>query len=46
MTPLHVAIEWNSVELVEYFYELGGNELVNVKNSEGLDAIDFAYSEN
>ena len=31
---------------MEYFYELGGKDLILVKNSEGLDAIDFAYSEN
>ena len=46
MTPLHVACEWNSMELVEYFYELGGEKLVNIKNADGMDAIEFSYSEN
>ena len=46
MTPLHVACEWNSMELVEYYFELGGERLVRIKNASGEDAIDFAYSEN
>jgi ankyrin repeat protein len=45
-TPLHVAIEWNSIELVEYFLELGGEPLVRIKNEEGMDALEFAYAEN
>ena len=46
MTCLHVACEWNSVELVEFFFEIGGEKLVRMKNSDGLDAIDFSYAEN
>ena len=30
MTPLHVAIEWNSMELVEYYFEIGGQKLVEI----------------
>ncbi len=45
-TPLHVAIEWNSIEQVEYFLELGGEPLVRIKNEEGMDALEFAYAEN
>ena len=46
MTPLHVACEWNSMDLVEYFFELGGEELVRIKNGEDMDCIEFAYAEN
>ena len=46
MTPLHVACEWNSMELVEYYFELGGEKLVRIKNAGGEDAIAFAYAEN
>lgn len=45
-TPLHVACEWNSTDLVELFWEWGGPELVNLKNAEGMDAIEYAYAEN
>ena len=45
-TPLHTACEWNSMQLVEYFFELGGEPLVRVKNMQGLDAIEYAYAEN
>ena len=34
-TPLHIAIEWNQVEMVEYLVELGGEELIRTKNAEG-----------
>ena len=43
---MHVAIEWNSMELVEYFFELGGEPLVRIKNEEDMDALEFAYAEN
>lgn len=46
MTALHVAVEWNSIEIVELLYAIGGEKLVLTKNCEGMDAIDFAYSEN
>jgi ankyrin repeat protein len=46
MTPLHVACEWNSMELVEYYFSLGGEKLVRIKNAGGEDAIAFAYAEN
>jgi len=46
MTPLHVACEWNSMDLVEYFFEIGGEKLVKIKNGEGMDSIEFAYAEN
>ena len=46
MTPLHVACEWNSMDLVEYFFELGGERLVRTKNGEGEDCIEFSYGEN
>ena len=45
MTPLHVAIEWNSIELVEYYYEIGGDKLVNIQNQAGDNAIEWAYAE-
>ena len=46
MTALHVACEWNSMDLVEYFFEIGGEKLVGIKNGEGMDAIEFCYAEN
>ena len=46
MTAMHVACEWNSIELVEYFFEVGGEKLVRIKNGEGMDAIEFSYAEN
>ena len=46
MTPLHVACEWNSMDLVEYFFEIGGEKLVRLKNGEGMDSIEFSYAEN
>ena len=46
MTAMHVACEWNSIELVEYFFEIGGEKLVRIQNGEGQDAIDFSYAEN
>ena len=46
MTCLHVACEWNSIELVEYFFELGGEKLVLMKNADEMDAIEFSYAEN
>ena len=46
MTAMHVACEWNSTEIVEYYFEIGGEKLVRMKNSEGMDAIEFAYAEN
>ena len=46
-TPLHVACEWNSIDIVELLYEFGGgSELAKIKNNEGLDAIEYAYAEN
>ena len=30
MTALHVACEWNSMDLVEYFFEIGGEKLVRI----------------
>lgn len=46
-TPMHVACEWNSIEVVELLYDMGGgNELVLLKNSEGMDSLEYAYSEN
>ena len=46
MTCLHVACEWNSIDLVELYFSYGGEQLVRIKNGEGLDAIDFSYAEN
>ena len=45
-TPLHVACEWNSMDLVELFFKIGGEKLVRIKNGEGMDAIEFSYAEN
>jgi ankyrin repeat protein len=38
-TPLHVACKWNQMDLVEFFYEIGGENLVKIKNKDGLDSI-------
>ena len=46
MSCLHVACEWNSIELVEFYYQLGGEKLVRIKNADGMDAIEFSYAEN
>ena len=46
VTALHVASEWSSVEMVELLWEWGGEKLVNIKNGDGQDAIEFAYAEN
>jgi len=43
---LHVACEWNSLEMVELLWERGGEALVMTKNGEGMDAMDYAYAEN
>ena len=43
---MHVAIEWNQVEVIEWLVELGGEKLIRIKNSDGNDAIEFAYVEN
>lgn len=45
-TPLHIACEWNSTELVELYFNHGGEELVRTKNGDGMDAIEFSYAEN
>jgi ankyrin repeat protein len=46
-TPLHVACEWNSIEVVELIFEMGGgNEVALLKNSDGMDSLEYAYSEN
>lgn len=46
MSPMHVAAEWNSTEMVELLWEVGGERLVNLKNAGGHNAIEFAYNEN
>jgi ankyrin repeat protein len=46
MTALHVATEWNSMEIVELLWDVGGEKLVNIKNAGGANAVDFAYQEN
>merc|ERR1711924_150384 len=45
-TALHVACEWSSMEMVELLWQWGDQKLVNIKNGDGQDAIDFAYAEN
>ena len=46
MSPMHVAAEWNSTEIVELLWEIGGERLVNLKNGGGYTAVEFAYHEN
>jgi hypothetical protein len=43
---LHVACEWNYIGLIEEMYRVGGKELVEIKNLDGMNAIEFSYSEN
>jgi ankyrin repeat protein len=45
-TCMHIACEWNSFDLIILFWELGGEKLVNIKDAEGVNAMDFAYQEN
>ena len=45
-TPLHVACKWNQMDLVEFFYEIGGDQLVKIKNKDGYDSIEFSFGEN
>lgn len=46
-SALHVATEWDYIELVKLFAECGGKKLcVDQQNSKGLNAIDVAYKNN
>jgi ankyrin repeat protein len=45
-TPLHIASLWSHMEILEFLWEEGGKKLVEIKNKEGLTAIDLAYEEN
>ena len=45
-TPMHVAVEWNSLDLVDYFFSIGGEKLVRTKNDAGQDVLEWAYAEN
>jgi ankyrin repeat protein len=40
-TPMHTACEWNSIDLVDYFFEVGGKKLVYTRNAEGMDVLEF-----
>ena len=46
-SALHVATEWDYIELVKMFTELGGRQLsVELKNKKGYSVIDTAYKNN
>ena len=46
-SPLHVATEWDYIELVKLFAESGGRSLaVDMKNFKNQNAIDTAYKNN
>lgn len=45
-TPLHIASLWSHMEILEFLWAEGGQKLVNVKNNDGLTAIELAYEEN
>jgi hypothetical protein len=34
------------MDLVEFFYEIGGDQLVKIKNKDGYDSIEFSFGEN
>ena len=46
-SPLHVATEWDYIELVKLYAEVGGRQLaVELKNKKGFNSIDIAYQNN
>jgi len=46
-SALHVATEWDYIDIVKMFAEVGGAQLcVELKNKKGNNAIDVAYKNN
>jgi ankyrin repeat protein len=45
-TPLHVAVAWSHMYIISHLFELGGKPLVDVKNNDGQNAIEYSYEEN
>ena len=45
-TPMHAAALWSHVKCMEIMFEFGGERLVNIKNNDGENSVDFAYGEN
>ncbi|CDW78109.1 ankyrin repeat domain-containing protein 29 [Stylonychia lemnae] len=45
-TCMHTAILWSGMRLVQALFEAGGEELVRMKNNEGVDALEMAQEEN
>jgi hypothetical protein len=46
-SPLHIATEWDYIDLVKLFAEVGGRQLaVELRNKKGLNAVDVAYKNN
>ena len=44
--PLHVACEWDQVEVIKMICDAGTDEMVKAENGEGKTPVDVAYEEN